>query len=156
MLREMRMSSGAAAEAYAVAENFAVQGNYRASLDAYKKAYRMQPRDTDDASTPLWAAQCTATPADDAYLKTIQQEKAAPTHHRASAAFARGLVFHKAGNQEASAAQYRKVISLCEKFTPAERKEELLVSIDVANMTPVFATVQHFFFEDSQGPLLLA
>ncbi|KAJ3060682.1 hypothetical protein HDU98_003395 [Podochytrium sp. JEL0797] len=64
-------------------------------------------------------------PSDEPFLKNIQSDTKAPTHHRALAAFARGNILDLFGSRGEAASLYRKTISLCDKITPAELDQQV-------------------------------
>ncbi|KAJ3059720.1 hypothetical protein HDU98_004325 [Podochytrium sp. JEL0797] len=71
-----------------------------------------------------------ADPSNEDFLKNIQRDSNAPTHHRALVAFGRGSLIDLSGNCDEASSLYRKTISLCDKVTPSELEEAIACGDD--------------------------
>ncbi|KAJ3072501.1 hypothetical protein HDU98_003488 [Podochytrium sp. JEL0797] len=145
MAKTLRLTaaSGTALAAYDRAASLALAGNYRASADAYKRAYRRHLlvlpvglHITNNATSPR--------------LMNHLQINEAPTHHRAqAAAFTWGRAYSHQGKREAESAQYRKVLRLGTKITPVEFNTQIVSGINPSTSEAIITNVREFLQDDS-------
>ncbi|ORY41615.1 hypothetical protein BCR33DRAFT_336597 [Rhizoclosmatium globosum] len=136
---------------YMKAEELAQEGRYRESLDQYIKCYPLVPRTAytywyclSAISSIIRHNQCDIFAEDDAFLKKLQNDSNAPTHHRAQAAFTRARLAYNQGNREASAQLYRKVVSLSETITPTEYSTLIVTGVNIKTFQPEIMTVKEW------------
>ncbi|KAJ3063021.1 hypothetical protein HDU98_001115 [Podochytrium sp. JEL0797] len=124
------------------------EGKHREGLDLIKLSYALIPTETYHS----WHCLSHLTyliekhppnASDEDFLKTLQNDTEAPTHHRAVAAFTRASLSHQQGDKMGSDSHLRQCIVLCDKITPSE----LALQIYTRDAPPRRVSVREYLAE---------